>query len=65
MLHLRLRPHVDKIILDQQFRYWSDCLHLSDTGEKMECNKTVYQLCMDFKIAYDLFRLEVLYVDTS
>jgi hypothetical protein len=34
----------------------------SDTGEiKCEYNETVYQLLVDFKIAYDSVRREVLY----
>jgi hypothetical protein len=36
-------------------------LHSSNTGGKWEYSKTVYQLFVDFKKAYDSVRREVLY----
>jgi hypothetical protein len=36
-------------------------MYLSDTGEKWECNGTIYQLVTQFEKAYDSVRKEVLY----
>ena len=44
-----------------QVTYWSYILHFSNTWEKWEYNEAVHQLFIEFKIAYDSVRREVLY----
>jgi hypothetical protein len=64
----RLRPYIDEIIGDRQCgfrrnRSTSDqifCTHQM-LEKKLEYSKTVHQLLIDFKKAYDSVRREVLY----
>jgi hypothetical protein len=49
------------VCLDVTYQLLIAFLLSSDTGEKWEYYKTIYQLCVDFKKAYHSVRREVLY----